>query len=281
LARLGIARDFLTEFSKLEKSVQLSVMNAISKFPEHTYAGLHLEKLHNSRDPRVRTIRIDGSWRGVVVAPESGDTYCLMTVLPHDKAIAFATSRRFSVNQAVGVFEARDEGALEQLQPSLQALAAPTEQRLFNRVCDGDLKRLGIDAQVLPIIRLLTSEAHLEALATMLPEIQYTPLYALACGMTVEQAWGEVAQYLPAEAAGQGVDTDDLTAAMERTPSRITFVSGNDELREILTHSFAAWRIFLHPSQRRIAFNAKYSGPAQVTGGAGTGKTVTALHRTI
>ncbi|MGD0687370.1 MAG: UvrD-helicase domain-containing protein [Streptosporangiaceae bacterium] len=31
--------------------------------------------------------------------------------------------------------------------------------------------------------------------------------------------------------------------------------------------------------QRKIAFRASYSGPAQVTGGAGTGKTVTALHR--
>jgi hypothetical protein len=42
---------------------------------------------------------------------------------------------------------------------------------------------------------------------------------------------------------------------------------------------FAAWRTFLHPSQREIACHAGYPGPAQVTGGPGTGKTVTVLHR--
>ncbi len=281
MARLGIAKDFLTEFSKLERSVQSSVVAAISKFSEHTHAGLHLEKLQASRDPRVRTIRIDSFWRGVVLAPESGDSYCLITVLPHDKANAFATSQRFSVNQALGVLEIRNESALKQLQPSLEALASPAEQRLFARVSDADLRRLGIDAQTLPIIRLLMSEAHLEALATMLPEVQYAALYALACGMTVEEAWNEVAQYLPAKVSGQEIDPDDLVTAMERTPSRITFVTGNDELRSVLAHSFAAWRVFLHPSQRRMALDATYSGPAQVTGGAGTGKTVTALHRTI
>ena len=66
---------------------------------------------------------------------------------------------------------------------------------------------------------------------------------------------------------------------MERTPGRVVFVQGNEELDKILEHPFAAWRIFLHPAQRKIAYAPRYAGPAQVTGGAGTGKTVTALHR--
>jgi AAA domain/UvrD-like helicase C-terminal domain len=54
---------------------------------------------------------------------------------------------------------------------------------------------------------------------------------------------------------------------------------GPEELRLILAHPFAAWRTFLHPSQRDIAYQASYAGSAQVTGGPGTGKTVTVLHR--
>ena len=54
---------------------------------------------------------------------------------------------------------------------------------------------------------------------------------------------------------------------------------GAEELQLILAHPFAAWRTFLHPSQREIAYQACYAGPAQVTGGPGTGKTVTVLHR--
>lgn len=41
---------------------------------------------------------------------------------------------------------------------------------------------------------------------------------------------------------------------------------------------FEAWRLFLHPSQRALV-EAKFNGPAKVTGAAGTGKTVVAMHR--
>ena len=49
-----------------------------------------------------------------------------------------------------------------------------------------------------------------------------------------------------------------------------------EEVAQFLSHPFAPWRTFLHPSQRKIAYRESYSGPAQVTGGPGTGKTVTA-----
>ena len=61
--------------------------------------------------------------------------------------------------------------------------------------------------------------------------------------------------------------------------SRALEVRDEEELRLILAHPFAAWRAFLHPSQHEIAYRVSYSGSAQVTGGPGTGKTVTVLHR--
>jgi superfamily I DNA/RNA helicase len=70
-------------------------------------------------------------------------------------------------------------------------------------------------------------------------------------------------------------DKADAYAASQQA----TAVSGQDELRRILAHPFAAWRTFLHPNQREIAHQIRYAGPAQVTGGPGTGKTVTVLHR--
>jgi AAA domain len=56
-------------------------------------------------------------------------------------------------------------------------------------------------------------------------------------------------------------------------------VRDEEELGLILAHPFAAWRAFLHPSQHKMAYRVSYSGSAQVTGGPGTGKTVTVLHR--
>ena len=275
MPRLAIDKDFLDDYSKLEKSVRTAVKEAIEKFAEHTYAGLHLEKLQKSVDDRIRTIRIDQFWRGVVLAPDSGDTYYLMKVMPHDKAIDYAASHRLTVNQALGVVEVRNEVAIEQIHPGLEKTAKTTDKRLFANVSDADLSRLGVDDNTRTIARLLTSEAHLDAMQNMIPEAQYNALYLLAGGLSVEEVWAEVARYAP-----QGpFDTGNVVKAMERTSDRVVFVDSNDELERILEHPFAAWRIFLHPAQRKIAYAPRYAGPAQVTGGAGTGKTVTALHR--
>jgi len=54
----------------------------------------------------------------------------------------------------------------------------------------------------------------------------------------------------------------------------------NDEaLAAMLDAPLEKWRVFLHPSQRKIV-ERDWNGPVRVLGGAGTGKTVVAMHRT-
>ncbi len=279
MARLAIGKNFLTEYGRLDKAVQVSVDAAIAKFAKHPHPGIQLEKPQPSCDNRIRTLRVDGRWHGIVLAPETGDTYCLVTILPREKADAYAASHRFSVNPALGVLEVRDEEAIKQLQPLLHEAAELDHRRLFADVSDADLARLGVDAQLLPMIRLLTSETELDTRQAALPEAQYAALHALACGMTLDEARDEVTRLYTAGLPPERVDPDDLVSAMERSPGEVTFVSGHEELQLMLAHPFAAWRMFLHPSQRKIAYRESYSGPAQVTGGPGTGKTVTLLHR--
>jgi superfamily I DNA/RNA helicase len=50
------------------------------------------------------------------------------------------------------------------------------------------------------------------------------------------------------------------------------------ELARLLDHPLDQWLAFLHPDQRRLV-ERRFAGPAKVTGSAGTGKTVLALHR--
>lgn len=79
----------MDDFAKLEKPVQVLVMGTIKKFGEHTHAGIHLEKVTHCNDDRVRTIRIDQFWHGVVFKPDDGDVYYLLKVLPHEKAYEY------------------------------------------------------------------------------------------------------------------------------------------------------------------------------------------------
>ena len=279
MARLAIAKGFLAEYAKLDKDTRRTVEALVTEFAARPHAWRYLEKPRQSLDDRIRLFRVNSLWRGVVLAPATGDTYCLITILPHDKAYAYAAGHRFGVNQALGVLEAHDKETIKQLQPSPQSAAKPGDRRLFADVTDAALTRLGVDAQVLPVVRLLAHEADLEKLQMALPDAQYAALYALSCGMTVDEAWAEVTRLFPAGPPPEQVDQGDLAAAMERRPDQVTFVSGPQELPLILAHPFAAWRTFLHPSQREIAYRPSYVGPAQVTGGPGTGKTITLLHR--
>ncbi|MFD7677175.1 hypothetical protein [Streptomyces sp. NPDC060187] len=83
------------EFAKLDKPVQKRVHEVFGKFQEHRHAGLRLEKLEKACDPRIRTIRINQFMRGVVLAPDSGDSF-LLRAMPHDDAIAWAVKHRAS-----------------------------------------------------------------------------------------------------------------------------------------------------------------------------------------
>lgn len=275
MARLGIDRDFLWEFGKLKRAIQEKVHASFAKFEQATHAGVHLEKINNVRDTRLRSIRIDQSWRGIVLAPESGDSYTLLKVLPHDDAYDWACRRRVSVNRATGVIEVRDVVAIEERLPQLTEDAKTSTSRLLDGVGDADLARLGIDGQVLPFARVLTDLDQLESARGILPDPQYDVLVGLAIGMTPEQVWEEMAG---AETVAVEYDTSDVTAAVARSSERVVLVSGPDELMEVFSYPFALWRTYLHPTQHRMAHGV-FSGPARVTGGPGTGKTVVALHR--
>ncbi|WP_432198788.1 UvrD-helicase domain-containing protein [Streptomyces sp. bgisy027] len=283
MATLGMHRDFLLEFAALEKPVQKRVFEVFEKFAAATHAGLHLEKLTHQKDPRLRTIRITDFWRGVVLKAETGGSYLLLKVLPHDKANDWAAKHRASVNDATQGIEIRNDVALERATAGLRALAAGEPARLFpaSGYPDKVLRSLGVDEEILPIIRLIPDEDHLEALHKVLPEQQYDVLLGLATGMSPEQIDRELVQAYARTAAqpARGSEDDELGTAMARSRGRVALVSGADELLEIMERPFDAWRVFLHPSQYQVAYQESYAGSARVTGGPGTGKTVVALHR--
>ncbi|MEV0428489.1 UvrD-helicase domain-containing protein [Micromonospora sp. NPDC050495] len=285
MPQLALANSFWQSYDVLEKPIKAGVRKAMDKFQRlsiaelHADKGLHLESVNNARDLRMRTIRITDFWRGVVLAPDDGsDTFLLLNVVPHDDAYTWAAKRLYTVNTATRALEVRNVVAIEQLTPALEKAAAEAPSLLFARHSDTALRHLGIDDQVLRAVRTITDKRQLEAFGTLLPEDQFEVLQYLAEGFSPDEVYRDlVAERRPVDATPE--PSESLAVAIANTANRITLVTRPDELAEILDKPFAAWRVFLHPSQRRVAYRVSYHGPAQVTGGPGTGKTVVALHR--
>jgi superfamily I DNA/RNA helicase len=285
MPQLAFDIGFFAELPKLQPPVRKGVLEAWEKFNRLTLdqlfkdPGLKLESLTNAKDKQIRTIRIDQFWRGVVLAPASGDTFLLLRVMQHDKAIAWAKKQKASINEVTRAVEIRDAATLDEITPAYEQVAQDSpKERLFAKFSDGDLRALGIDDETLRQARSLVDKEQLEIFAPLLPQDQREVLQYLAEGCTVEEVWQDIVA--PAlQASTQPVDPQDYDTAIRHSRARIALVTASEELRDILEKPFAAWRVFLHPSQRKVAYRASYSGPAQVTGGPGTGKTVVALHR--
>ncbi|MEU1729246.1 UvrD-helicase domain-containing protein [Nonomuraea sp. NPDC005692] len=274
MPRLGIHQDFLQDLIRLDRPIQQKVIDTIAKFEQTAHAGAHLEKLNDIRDQRFKSIRINRKYRGIVLVPESGDTFTLLRVDNHDEAYEWVRNRRVSVNMVTGHMEIRDDAIIDDTIEGLTGAPVESTRPLFEHVSDADLIRLGIDDQMLRFARMLTHVDMLEALDGKLPQIQYDVLFGLAAGMSPEDVWTDVV----GAAVPEKIDPEDLIAATQRMPHKVALVEGPDELMELFAKPFARWRVYLHPLQHEAAFRT-YTGAAQVIGGPGTGKTVVALHR--
>lgn len=162
----------------------------------------------------------------------------------------------------------------------------PLSQTLGLLTDDQLLKELGLSASYVAEARRAKGvDELLEILERVhAPEWQADALLDLAAGVSIE----EVKQKLGiVESASEDDDRDADTMLLEglRTPAaRLTFAEFGDdqeELRRVFEENdFSAWRVFLHPEQRRYA-QQNYNGPFRLTGGAGTGKTVVLVHRAV
>ncbi|MGW0804330.1 UvrD-helicase domain-containing protein [Nonomuraea sp. NPDC002799] len=273
MPRLAIGPEFPRELSALAQPVRRDAVVALRRFLLHVSGAPHPERVRGGRDPRVGTLRLADGHRGVVVRQR--DLYWLRTVLPDPDAWSYARRHRFGVNSVIGVVEEWDAESLERVEPALRR--SVRSAGLFDAICDGDLLALGLDGHALPLFRLITTEADVAALEPLLPPTQHVPLAVLARGGSLAEAWRELDAWRASGEETGPIDPDDLHAALRRSPDRAAFVADKIELDRVL--GAPAWCTFPYPPQHRLARAARYEQPVLVVGGAGTGKTVTALHR--
>lgn len=279
--QVALSKDFMEAYSALPKNIQKKVREFTEKFrKDPTQSGINFERIKDAHDPNVRSARVDQAYRAIVVHPPKGDVYLCVWVDHHDEAYQWVRNRRFEINPRSGTFQIYDEVEAPQVLETTEQAAevhAPEERLLFEDHDDEDLLLAGVPQPLLVSVRALKTEHDLDMLAPHLPADAAEMLYLLAAGYDLLEAIEEADRAKPQT---KEIDTQDWSAALERPESQqaIKVVSSEEELEAMLDAPLEQWRIFLHPSQRKLVkMNA--NGPVRVLGGAGTGKTVVLMHR--
>lgn len=268
--------------SKIDGSIRGKAMAFLQKLgTDDTTSGLHVEPIKNAVDPRVRTGRVDNFWRAVMFRLDSNGErhYVIHGIWPHDDAIAVARRVRLSVNPINGLPQ------IAEIEPPVESVSTdtklPVSQSLFVRLGhdrNALVETLGLPEHVAYQALAAVDEDAVLDLAQQHDGWIGTILVDLAAGDMV----GSVVARMELEKTAPSGDADaDVLHSLKRPGAAFQYamIGDQDELRRVIDGGdFGAWRIFLHPEQRRYV-ERSYNGPFRLSGGAGTGKTVVLVHR--
>ena len=244
----------------------------ISRFErDSTSSGLNYEKIANAKDPKMRSLRIDGGYRAIVLKPAVGDVHMLLWADKHDDAYHWAERHACSINAETGALQIYEPRQIDEQTVESTSI---NELPIFGELKPRELIRLGVPSDMTGEVLEIRTESALEEMVPRLPTEAYDALYLFMAGENYEQIIRD------RETLPETVDTMDFAAALGRndTRSRFVVIDNDLELEEMFNAPLEHWRVFLHASQRRLVEHS-WNGPVRVLGGAGTGKTVVAMHR--
>ncbi len=263
-----IADTFTDSLAKLTSDEQKAVKTtAFDLQINPAHPGMSFHKIDNARDKNFWSIRAGSDIR--LIVHKTGDSLLLCYVDHHDKAYQWAERRKLEVHPKTGAAQ------LVEIRETVQEIRVPTyvtgdeyasdKPVLFAGVAEEALLGYGVPLEWIDDVRK-ADEDGLLVLADHLPSEAGEALLELATGgqpqIAVVGAWG--------------IDPFEHPDAQRR----FRIMSDAEELARALKYPWDKWTIFLHPTQRQIV-EKDYNGPVRVSGTAGTGKTIVALHRAV
>ncbi len=264
---LELLTTFWAAARKLPSPQQTKLLKFVHEYPSNPRSsGFNFEKIHAAASDNLRSIRLDQKYRIIAYQEKTNNTIICLHVDVHDAAYAWASTNRFQKNRHTGVYQIFSvESKTQPLPPSARA-----EKNLFHAYRDRQLLRLGVPEEKLQLIRSFRTQSDLDKHIDALPEDTWIILNDLATGASYDDLEREVAAL-----ASKYNAVDEL----EHPENKRQFVTITDEdLLKMIDAPLSEWRIYLHSSQERIV-KMRANGPIRVLGGAGTGKTVVAMHR--
>lgn len=264
-----IADTFTDSLAKLTNEEQKAVKTTAFDLQLNPASpGMQFHKLEKAKDKRFCSVRVGSDLRLIVHKTESSLLLCF--VGHHDNAYQWAECRKLETHPQTGAAQ------LVEIRETIKEIIIPTyaeapkpliseKKPLFTNYSDADLLKYGVPPEWLDDVRKANDDTILE-LADHLPGEAAEALLCLATGT--------LPQIIPPAAAGSDPFKHPDAERRFRTMHNL------EELEHALEYPWEKWIVFLHPSQRQMV-EKDYGGPARVSGSAGTGKTIVALHRAV
>lgn len=263
-----IADTFTDSLTRLTRDEQKAVKTAAFDLQVNPAApGLSFHRLDKAKDKNFWSVRVGSDIRLIVHKTESSLLLCYAD--HHDKAYAWAERRKLETHPKTGaaqLVEIRER--IEEITVPVYVEVArpkPPKPPLFAHLPDEMLLDYGVPTEWLADVRQATEDSIL-ALSDHLPAEAGEALLELATG-------GKPQVPQPAAAGANPFTHPDALR-------RFRAMKDVEELERAFSYPWEKWTIFLHPSQREW-IEREYNGPARVSGSAGTGKTIVALHRAV
>lgn len=234
--------------------------------------GMSFHKLDKARDKNFWSVRVSGDLRMIVHKTDSSLLLCY--VGHHDKAYDWAERRKLETHPQTGAAQLVEirEAVKEIVVPVYVKTEIPLATKpivdklpIFAGQTDVELLGYGVPAEWLGDIKMATEDTLL-TLVDHLPAEAAEALLELATG-------GKPRGPQPVATTANPFDHPDAQR-------RFRIMTNLEELQRALDFPWEKWTVFLHPEQRQWV-EREYTGPARVSGSAGTGKTIVALHRAV
>lgn len=266
-----IADTFTDSLARLTGDEQKSVKTTAFDLQLNPASpGMSFHKLDRAKDKNFWSIRVSSDIR--LIVHKSDTSVLLCYVGHHDNAYDWAERRKLETHPKTGAAQLVEirETVKEVLVPiyvqtelAIEPKPAAAKKLIFANVSDDQLLGYGVPPEWLSDVRNATEDTLL-TLTDHLPAEAAEALLELATG-------GKPRPQQPAVQTTNPFDHPDAQR-------RFRVMANVEELARALDYPWEKWTVFLHPEQRQWV-ERDYSGPARVSGSAGTGKTIVALHR--
>jgi mRNA-degrading endonuclease RelE of RelBE toxin-antitoxin system len=234
--------------------------------------GMSFHKLDKAKDKNFWSVRVNEDIRLIVHKTQGSLLLCY--VGHHNKAYSWAERRKLETHPKTGAAQLVEIRELVKevivpvyVQTEIEMVAKPTISKspIFSELSDEELLSFGVPGEWIKDVKVATEDTLL-LLTDHLPSEAAEALLELATGGIPRPSQLHT----------------ELNNPFEHPDAQRRFrvMANIEELTRALDFPWEKWTIFLHPEQRQWV-ERDYTGPARVSGSAGTGKTIVALHRAV